>query len=289
MRYFLTVSLSTIAVVLLASLLSWQVHQLFNLNELLAFPKFAKVSIILLIILLSLFLARRWNSPYKNIFGLTPPVGTRQTQSFFIFLGSGILIVIPLAIIFAVLEVRTIDEKKLVASIILFNIVKYSLTALLIAGIEEIFFRGILIYGLLKQKVTAILLSAAFFTALHFIAFAPDSQYLANAPWYYGIQSLYYGIGLKYTLESALSPAVALFLAGVFLALVRISTRWIIPCIGIHCGWIIGVKLYKKLTDLNSDSEFIYLIGDYDRFIGWGSAIWFGLLIVWWLLRNKQT
>ena len=165
---------------------------------------------------------------------------------------------------------------------------KYFLTALLIAFIEELFFRGVLMYDLLKQRHTilAVLLSSVVFMLLHFIAVNPIPPTEAN--WYYGLQALLFGIPQKYDLLTVIQAGSALFIAGVFLALIRIVTQHIIPCIGIHCGWVFGVKMNKKMTDFQSGSEYASLVSSYDHFIGWGAAIWFGLFVIWILYRIKQ-
>jgi hypothetical protein len=70
----------------------------------------------------------------------------------------------------------------------------------------------------------------------------------------------------------------ALFLVGVFLALVRERTGHIGWCIGLHAGWVFVIQVSRHLTDGDQSSVYAWVAGDYDGVIGWLAAAWIGLL-----------
>ena len=290
MQHFLIICLATFAAVLAAVLVSWPLHGWLHLDAVIEFHRFAKTLIILLIIAAALATLKRRGLPVLQTCGFTPaPHGTTPKRMFLAGLAGGVVILLPLAALFHLLDLRVFSGLPGWQTS-LYMVVKYFFTGLLIAVIEESFFRGILMDGFIKKRrlVSAVLLPAAFFALLHFIAIKETASG-SQVPWYYGLQALFEGIGEKHTLGGFVEAAAALFVAGVFLSLVRLSTNHVAPCIGIHCGWVAAVKIDKKLTGLNTDSDFAFLIGDYDRFIGWGTFAWFSVLTLWWILRIRRN
>jgi hypothetical protein len=50
-------------------------------------------------------------------------------------------------------------------------------------------------------------------------------------------------------------------------------------CYGLHAGWVFVIKTAKALTMAVPDSPRAFLVGDYDRFVGYLSAAWTFVLI----------
>ena len=67
----------------------------------------------------------------------------------------------------------------------------------------------------------------------------------------------------------------------------RIRTNRIALCIGIHAGWVITIKIFKRITDTNVQSDYAFLTGSYDKVIGYLAAACIAIFIV--LLLNIQT
>lgn len=162
------------------------------------------------------------------------------------------------------------------------------ISGLLIGLIEEIFFRGILFGGLRRHYrwlVTA-LITSLFYAFLHFVRPTPpvdlpigwDTGFvmLAGALHKYASPGLYY------------DSFIALFMVGMFLALVRERSGGIALGMGMHAGWVFVIKLTKKATETDWQSPFAVLIGHYDGVIGWLAAGWIGVvaLAVYWRGRR---
>ncbi len=284
MKHFLILVFTTAIAILAAAAISRPLYEWTALESLIKFRRFAKVLIILSIILFVVFALKARKLPLLKTFGFikTEP---KPLRLFLTGLFAGTLIALTLAMLFWMIGLNAPDKDFQILS----ALPRIALAALLIATIEECFFRGALMDGFVKkgQTVMAVLLPSALFAALHFIAIQ-ESPPDTTAPWYAGIWNLAEGIREKHGFYDAIQTATALFLAGAFLALVRLSANHIMPCIGVHCGWIIVVKLNKKFTAANPDSDFAFLIGNYDGFIGWGAAIWFGVITLWWFSNLRR-
>ena len=76
---------------------------------------------------------------------------------------------------------------------------------------------------------------------------------------------------------------IALLVAGVFLSMVRERTGSVLWAIGIHAGWVMAIKIGKKLTDSDPYAAASWLISN-DGITGWGSTLWMGAIaaVYWW-------
>jgi hypothetical protein len=70
-----------------------------------------------------------------------------------------------------------------------------------------------------------------------------------------------------------LSSMAALFMVGVFLALVREHTGHIAWGIGLHAGWVFVIQVTRRMTDGNPEAPAAFLVGTYDGIIGWLAAV----------------
>ena len=170
-----------------------------------------------------------------------------------------------------------------------------SLSALLsgvFAGsLEEIFFRGILFKGMLQngRLVRAVVLSNLFYSALHFVK--PGEPYFVD-----DFDPLAGFRHLSYTFTSFLEPLdilpgmFGLFLLGVVLSYAFFRTGNLYLAIGLHAGWIFGLKSVRVFGDYTRD-DLGWLFGSTDPKIVSGVAAWIGiisvLMLVHWLTRNR--
>ena len=76
----------------------------------------------------------------------------------------------------------------------------------------------------------------------------------------------------------------ALLVAGLALGLVRLRYGHVALAIGIHAGWVLTIKVFKKYTYILPESPQRYLAGSYDDFIGWVAVASLGVLLfmIWW-------
>jgi membrane protease YdiL (CAAX protease family) len=170
-----------------------------------------------------------------------------------------------------------------------------SLSALLsgvFAGsLEEVFFRGILFKGLLQngRLFRAFVLSNLFYSALHFVK--PGEAYFVD-----GVEPLAGFRHLFYTFTPFSEPLhilpgmFGLFLLGLVLSYAFFRTGNLYLSIGLHAGWIFGLKSLRVFGDYTRE-DLGWLFGSTDPKIVSGVATWIGiisvLLLVHWLTRNR--
>ncbi|CAI8821990.1 conserved membrane protein of unknown function [Methylocaldum szegediense] len=151
---------------------------------------------------------------------------------------------------------------------------------LIVATIEETMFRGILFASLRKATgaATASVVSAFYFALLHFLR-SDMKPVAADVEWATGFRLV--GDALAHLPNLDLSSFLALFLAGVFLAHIRMAFPMGLGyCIGIHAGWVCAIKTAKAATNGVPGGNWSFLIGSYDGIIGYLTAAWMSVLIV---------
>lgn len=155
---------------------------------------------------------------------------------------------------------------------------------LLIGLLEETFFRGALYAGIRRRGglAAALFWSAFLYALLHFMKPHPLPDGVAFD--WAGAWQMFVHVFTGVFQWKHLDSMAALFLAGLFLALVRERTGHIGWCIGLHAGWVFVIQTTRHLTDGNPASSYAWLAGDYDGTIGWLAAAWIGLLAgAYWL------
>lgn len=149
---------------------------------------------------------------------------------------------------------------------------------LLVGLIEETFFRGAVLGAIARRHsvVSGVVLSSLLYAALHFVkpVGAPTDAVL----WYSGLVVLGQAFGQYLAFSQIADSFLALFLAGVFLSLVRQRSGHIAYCIGLHAGWVLVIKVAKHYTDAGAGSALGFLVGTYDGIIGYMAAAWIILL-----------
>jgi membrane protease YdiL (CAAX protease family) len=169
--------------------------------------------------------------------------------------------------------------------------IKVLIGGLFTALLEETFFRGVL-YSAIRRNgsaVSAILWSSFLLALLHFMKphALPDGLAFDWAGTWQMLIHVFAGVFQWKHVDSM----VALFLVGIFLALVRERSGHIGWCIGLHAGWIFVIQMSRYLTNGNDASPNAWLVGDFDGVIGWLAAVWIGLLVagLWLLSRERRS
>jgi membrane protease YdiL (CAAX protease family) len=162
-----------------------------------------------------------------------------------------------------------------------------------IGFMEEVFFRGLLFFGLLQHgpPLRAYLLANAFYSALHFVKPGED----------YFLDRLELTAGFRHlltTFEPFLEPAtllpgfIGLFLLGVVLSYALVRTGDLYLSIGLHAGWIFGIKSVRVFGNY-SRRDLGWLFGATDPKFVSGVAAWIGILLVGlaitWLARRAPA
>jgi membrane protease YdiL (CAAX protease family) len=125
---------------------------------------------------------------------------------------------------------------------------KYLLSAIVIAIIEEGFFRAFLLGGMQGDfgNRVALLASAAIYALAHLVR-SPAHFYVAGYEPAAGL------ITLAHSIDQFANPAIAiptllgLFLLGIVLGEAYILTGSVYFSIGLHCGFVLGAKLWPKI------------------------------------------
>ncbi len=162
------------------------------------------------------------------------------------------------------------------------------LLALLISFAEEPLFRGILLSGF-KRKLaicTSIMLSSAYYAALHFLKNKTDVPY----------EDISLSIAFQLTLETfanwfnpeIFSALISLWVVGLFLAIIRTDFKQSMGvCVGCHAGWVWQIKVSKDFLNTNEQSEWLYLVSSYDGVVGPLVTVWLTLAICSYLAWKK--
>ena len=157
--------------------------------------------------------------------------------------------------------------------------------------LEEIFFRGILFRGMLQsgKLFRAFVLSSLFYSALHFVK-PGEAYFLDGVEPLAGFRHLFFTFS-PFTEPLAILPGMfGLFLLGIVLSYAFFRTGILYLSIGLHAGWIFGLKSVRVFGDYTRD-DLGWLFGSTDPKIVSGVAAWVGiisvLLLVHWLTRNR--
>jgi membrane protease YdiL (CAAX protease family) len=146
--------------------------------------------------------------------------------------------------------------------------------------LEEFFFRGILFLGLREYgpRLRAYLFANLFYSVLHFVKPGDD----------YFLQGLELFAGFRHlltTFEPFLEPLellpgiIGLFLIGVVLSYALARTGNLYLSIGLHAGWIFGLKTFRVFGNFTRQ-DLGWAFGSTDPKIVSGVVTWIGILLV---------
>ena len=156
-------------------------------------------------------------------------------------------------------------------------------SGLVVGLIEEFFFRGPMQSGARRTLPfwpTAIAIGA-FYSAVHFIR--PPRLRDIELDTTVALQATLDGLSNLAHLADDADRFMGLLVAGVFLSMVRERTGSILWPIGIHAGWVMVIKVSKRLTEVDPNAQMAFLVSS-DRITGWLSVFWMCLIaaIYWW-------
>ena len=206
----------------------------------------------------------------------------RLLKTFSRGLGTGVMIMSVHAILLVLLGARVLEPGYIQFSALSTVLVTGLLSGILVAVIEEIFFRGAMQYHMRRSSsmLATAIMTNLLFASVHFIR-PPVAAEGAVIGWYSGWEMLA-GIFHRYDNFAGFADSfIALFAAGLLLSLVRERTGHLTLCIGIHAGWVWVIKLASEVTKADTHSPTAFLIGGYDNITGWAATGVLGLVTVW--------
>ena len=284
MRDFLLVALTFIIAVTAASATAWPLYSWLSLEQWVEFGKFTKWLAILLVAAATVGVLRLRGRLHWPMVGFDAP---RKPWPLLLATGfvAGFLMLGSLGAALYLLGIRVPDTDKTLLESLAKLVLGVLPAALAVSLIEETYFRGVQFTALARrQRVAAVILPAVFYMAVHFLN--PQDDVAGHDPdWFYGITLLFEAPVAICRETDCAGAGATLFLAGVLLALVRLRGGHLLTCIGIHAGWIAGIKLTRNLTNFDHHADLAFLAGGGDRFTGILAAAWLAVPCAWLIKR----
>jgi len=202
---------------------------------------------------------------------------------------AGIGLMLPLVALLLAFDVRQI--KPGLDGEVVTVVLQGLLSGLVIAFIEETFFRGILFTAVARTSGAraAIIAPSVLYAALHFLGGklrVPPEE----VSWMHGFQVLS-RLFERYAQPLALIDSfLALVALGILLALVRLRTGAIAACIGLHAAGVCMIFILRDTTALNGSAQLAKIVGTYDGVIGWAAFVWIATIVVaYWVYLNQLS
>jgi membrane protease YdiL (CAAX protease family) len=125
---------------------------------------------------------------------------------------------------------------------------KYFLSAIVIAFIEEAFFRAFLLGGMKTDfgNRVALIASAAIYAVAHLVR-SPARFYVTGYEPAAGLITLTHSVDQFTHPAVAIPTLIGLFLLGIVLGEAYLLTGSVYFSIGLHCGFVLGAKLWPKI------------------------------------------
>jgi len=154
------------------------------------------------------------------------------------------------------------------------------LAAIAASTIEEIFFRGIFFKGLRDDlgRLRGYLSASLLFSAIHFVRPAYDTILIDADPWA-GVRHLASSFHPFLDPGTFLPGLFGLFLIGVTLCYAFERTGTLYLSIGLHAGWIFGLKTIRVFGDY-ARTDLSWAFGSSNPKIVSGLATWIGIVLV---------
>lgn len=209
-------------------------------------------------------------------YGLPRPQFLRQMGVGF---AVGLATMLPMSLAIVALGIRELPA-DLTTEVALKGVATGVITGLLVALLEETFFRGLMFRAIARDSRVALAIAATalLYSTVHFLARVRVPA--AEVEWDSGLALL----GVAFTnfahLPTMADSFFTLVLVGLMLALVRARTGAIAAGIGLHIGWISVIKTTTFTTDAVAGAQNGWLVGSLDGYTGWLVAGWSLLLIV---------
>jgi len=270
--FFIFIAYLVIAL-LTGVLLAYPVHVFLSNWFELDFDRVAARTVLLLVIILLFVVCKLLKINSWQSLGFT----TKRNAFFADMLkgiGLGILIMLPVIGVLIITQNRVLDTGwEISFSNILALLITALLAGIIIALIEETLFRGAMLTAIKQQSsfFFAAMSTSFIYALVHFLQ--PSIEIQADAiNWASGFVFLKDALLQLTKVSEIFDSFIALFLAGVLLAIVRLRNNRIALCIGIHAGWVIAIKVFKRVTDSVPNSDYAFLTGSYDKVIGYLAA-----------------
>lgn len=162
-------------------------------------------------------------------------------------------------------------------------------SAVLVALLEELLFRGALFGALLRvhKAWPAVLISSAFFAAVHFLQ---GTKAHGEITWFTGLEQLG-RMASRFAMTELLIPGIfSLTLLGMTLALAYYRTGNLYFSLGLHGGLVFWLKAFNALTVPGPEARGVFGISKnaYDGWLGFAMAV-LAFIVVCGFLNRKES
>lgn len=198
----------------------------------------------------------------------------------------GMIIILMIEILLFLLGIHELDStRSITLNSISLLLVKGLLAGLLIGFIEESIFRGAFFSGLYKQTgaVITVFFTSLLYSTVHFIRYR-DLPADVDIGWLTGITMMAEAFR-RFHEWSILDYFLTLFIFGVLLGLLRLKHKNIATCIGVHAGVVMLIKITDYFTNRTHNSNFDYLVSQYNSTFGWISFIVILLFTIFYFVK----
>jgi membrane protease YdiL (CAAX protease family) len=277
MRSFALFMVLLIAALLLAAALSYPAWLLVETVSDQPFQRVMDRVAMLLVLIGLVILTRRLGLTDRAALGYDLPRREFARQLAVGWLG-GVALMAPLTALLLNLRVRLPLAEF--AEPVWYFLTEGIITGLLVALIEETFFRGILFAAVARTSgpTAAIIAPSLLYASLHFLGVRLQFSD-REITWHHGFVVLSSMFERYHAPLSFLDSFLALAVLGMLFAWIRHRTGAIAGCIGLHAAGVAGVVVLRATTAVDEQSRFSGLVGAYDGVIGWASLVWFTVIL----------
>ncbi len=207
------------------------------------FPRIFDRTVMATMLIAMLFAARDLNLASLMSRGFRHPAATSVVRALRGFAVAMIAIAILFGLALAVGGGGVGDRGAVVALI-----PKYFLSAIAIGFIEEAFFRAFLLGGMKSDFGTrvALIASAAIYAVAHLVR-SPARFYVTGYAPAAGLLTVAHSVDQFSNPAIAIPTLIGLFLLGIVLGEAYILTGSVYFSIGLHCGFVLGAKMWPKI------------------------------------------
>ena len=205
-------------------------------------------------------------------------VGVVQARRDF-FIGLGLAAASIMLVLAAMIAAEVFTPFfRLSRSVALARVCSAAAAGLFAGVLEEVFFRGILFMGLRTHDYDfrAYFLANLFYAALHFVK-AGDAYFINGLDIDVGFRHLAYTFTPFLDPLSLLPGVIGLLLVGSVLSFALERTGNLYLAIGLHAGWVFGLKSLRVFGDFKRD-ELGLLFGSTDPKIVSGMLTWIAII-----------
>jgi uncharacterized protein len=227
-----------------------------------------------------IWIFRRWQVANKSALGYGMARGRFITQLLMGLL-VGASIMLPLMLTLFGLDIRVLKPGVEWTVGELAQLIGAGLlSGLVVAFIEETFFRGALFTAVKRESGTAmaIVLPSMLYASVHFLG---GRLRIAreDVEWATGFEVLSKLLEQYQTPLNLIDSFLALVAVGVLLAVVRLRTGAIAACIGLHAAWVCTIAFVRRASIVQENASAGWMVGSYDGVIGWGALAWIALML----------